>query len=96
MAASHHPKEGCPSMDLPVLVIVYCAAAAVVLFFLLTALRGARRVDEQQDRELIASLTDRRDKLARQAEPLPPLRSGTTDDALPAMSEQQATHHPPA
>lgn len=63
-------------MDLPVLVIAYCTAAVLVLLFLLTALRGARRVDEQQDEELIGALHKKREALQqRRAEPLPPLRN---------------------
>jgi len=77
-------------MDLPVLLLVYCTVAAVVLLFLLTALRGARRVDEQQDRELIAALKARRDKL-RSADPLPPLRPAEAEDALPALPDAQGT-----
>ena len=70
-----NPWKGALPMDLPVLVLAYGAAAAVVLIFLLTALRGARRVDEQQDEELIAQLRAKRDALAaRRPEPLPPLQ----------------------
>ena len=67
-------------MDLPVLVLAYCAAAAAVLLFLLVALRGARHVDEQQDEELIAELRRKRDALAERSQPLPPLRNPQAAD----------------
>jgi hypothetical protein len=66
-----------------------------VLFFLLAALRGARRVDEQHDAELIDSLERRRDALAARSEPLPPLRQRETGaDPLPSLTESEQTKPP--
>lgn len=81
-------------MDLPILVLVYCTAAVLVLTFLLTALRGARRVDEQQDEELIGQLKRQRDALAGRAEPLPPLRTHGAEEALPALTDSERTTPP--
>ena len=80
-------------MDLSIVVLAYSAIAVVVLAFLLTALRGARRIDEQQDRELVDALMARRDS-ARRTDPLPPLRAGESADPLPALPEDQGTKQP--
>lgn len=77
-------------MDWPVVVLAYCAGTALVLVFLLTAFRGARRVDDQHDRELLDALERKRDSLRDQHEPLPPLRARGIEEPLPKLREQAA------